>query len=284
MRSKFNPIIPTKDDGLIAPEIGPWSDVKYKLIGKYADIFNSGMKNIIPNRIYVDLFSGAGYAKIKDTSRIIYTSALIALSLPDPFTKYVFSEFDEEKMAALKARVKRHFPEKYDQVEFITGDSNQNINEIKRHIPDFSPTNKVLTFCFVDPFSLNLHFKTIKSLGEKRIDFLILMALQMDGKRNLEKYLEENNSKINLFLDEKNWRPEFLKSGYSAKDFTRYLSDKYDSKMKQLGYLEPPQKHRIQAFSTYLPLYYLAFYSKHERGNEFWGKVKGYGTNQGELF
>jgi three-Cys-motif partner protein len=284
MSSKFNPIISAKDDGLIIPEIGPWSDVKYKLIGKYAAIFNSGMKNIIPNRIYVDLFSGAGYAKIKETNRIIYTSALIALSLSDPFTKYIFSEFDEEKMAALRARVKRHFPEKYDQVEFVTGDSNQNINEIKAHIPEFSPTNKVLTFCFVDPFSLNLHFNTIKSLGDKRIDFLILMALQMDGKRNLEKYLEENNSKINLFLDEQNWRQEFLKSGYSAKDFTKYLSYKYDSKMKQLGYLEPPEKHRIQAFSTHLPLYYLAFYSKHERGNEFWSKIKGYATNQSELF
>ena len=73
MSSKFNPIIPAKDDGLITSEIGPWSDVKYKLIGKYAAIFNSGMKNIISNRIYVDLFSGAGYAKIKETNRTIYT-------------------------------------------------------------------------------------------------------------------------------------------------------------------------------------------------------------------
>lgn len=281
---KFNPIISATDDGMIIPEVGAWSDVKYKLIGKYAAIFNSGMKNIVPNRVYVDLFSGAGYAKVRDTNRIIYTSALIALSLPDPFTKYVFAEFDEVKMNALKERVRRDFPDKYDQVVFVQGDSNQNIDEIKRHIPDFSPGNKVLTFCFVDPFSLNLHFSTIKSLGDKRIDFLILMALQMDGKRNLEKYLEENNSKINLFLDEKNWRQEFLKSGYSAKDFTKYLSDKYDSKMKQLGYIQPPEKHRIQAFSTHLPLYYLAFYSKHERGNEFWGKIKGYATNQGELF
>lgn len=284
MSSRFNPIISAKDDGLKTPEIGPWSDVKYKLIGKYAAIFNSGMKNIIPNRIYVDLFCGAGYAKIKDTNRTIFTSALIALSLPDPFTKYIFSEFDQEKLEALKVRVKRHFPNKYDQVVFIQGDSNKNIDEIKKHVPDYTVTNKVLTFCFVDPFSLNLHFNTIRSLGEKRVDFLILMALQMDAKRNLEKYLEENNSKINLFLGEVNWRQQFVRSGYSASDFTKYLSDTYDSKMKQLGYLEPPEKHRIKAFSTYLPLYYLAFYSKHERGNEFWKKIKGYSTDQTEMF
>lgn len=284
MSLKFNPLISIEKDELICPEVGPWSDVKYKLIGKYADIFNSGMKNIIQNRIYIDLFSGAGYAKVKDTDRVIFTSALIALSLPNPFTKYVFAEFDEEKMEALKTRVKRHFPAKYDQVEFITGDSNENINKIKEHIPQHTAENKVLTFCFVDPFSLNLHFNTIKSLGEKRVDFLILMALPMDGKRNLENYLNEENSKINLFIGEQNWRAEFLKMGYSPSDFTKFLSDKYDLKMKGLGYVEPPEKHRIQAYSTYLPLYYLAFYSKHERGNEFWKKIKTYGTDQMELF
>jgi three-Cys-motif partner protein len=284
MNSKFNPLIKIEDDGLIAPEVGPWSDIKYKLIGKYADIFNSGMKNIIPQRIYIDLFSGAGYAKVKDTNRIIFTSALISLSLPNPFTKYIFSEFDNEKMEALKLRVRKHFPEKYDQVIFIQGDSNENIEEIKSYIPEYNFNNKVLTFCFVDPFSLNLHFKTISSLGERRVDFLILMALQMDGKRNLEKYLDDNNNKIKLFIDECNWREQFLSNGYSASDFTKFLSDKYDERMKLLGYIEPPEKHRIQAYSTHLPLYYLAFYSKHERGNEFWKKIKGYATDQMEMF
>lgn len=284
MKSKFNPIISVEDDGLKTPEVGPWSDVKYKLIGLYAAIFNGGMKYAIPNRIYIDLFAGAGYAKIQDTNRVIFTSALIALSLPDPFTKYVFSEFDKEKLNALKIRVKRHFPDKYDQVIFIQGDSNANVEAIKKQIPEFSVDSKVLTFCFVDPFSLNLHFNTIKSLGEKRVDFLILLALQMDGKRNLNTYLDANNSKINLFLDEDNWRQQFLKSGYRASDFTKYLSDTYDSKMKQLGYIEPPEKHRINAFSTHLSLYYLAFYSKHVRGNEFWKKIKGYSLNQTEMF
>ncbi len=284
MNSKFNPLITIEDDGLISPEVGAWSDNKYKLIGKYADIFNSGMKNVIPNRVYIDLFAGAGYAKVKDTRRIVFTSALIALSLPNPFTKYIFSEFEEEKIEALKFRVKKHFPEKYDLVTFVKGDSNTNIEEIKSHIPEYATNKKVLTFCFVDPFSLNLHFKTISALGKKRVDFLILMALQMDGKRNLEKYLSENNSKINLFIDELNWREEFLRNGYSPSDFTKFLSDKYDKKMGELGYMEPPEKHRIQAFSTHLPLYYLAFYSKHERGNEFWKKIKGYATDQMEMF
>lgn len=282
--SKFNPLINAENDQLVAPEIGPWSDVKYKLIGKYADIFNSGMKNVIQNRVYVDLFSGAGYARVKDTDRFIFTSSLIALSLPNSFTKYVFAESDEEKMAALKARVRRHFPDREHLVEFVPGDSNANIETIKSCIPQHSNANKVLTFCFVDPFSLNLHFSTIESLGEKRVDFLILMALQMDGKRNLENYLNEENSKINRFIGEQNWRTEFLKNGYSPSDFTKFLSDKYDSKMKGLGYIEPPEKHRIQAFSNYLPLYYLAFYSKHPRGNEFWKKIRSYATDQMELF
>src|SRR4030095_3889993 len=117
---KFNPILPVQDDGLTIPEVGGWADTKYKLLGGYSEIFTSGMKNLWDNLVYIDLFAGAGYAKIKGTNKIRMSSALIAMSVNHPFTKYILCEEDEKCFNSLKERVGRHFPEV--NVEFIPGD------------------------------------------------------------------------------------------------------------------------------------------------------------------
>ena len=93
---KFDPIIPVEDDGLFIPEVGNWGDEKYKLLGGYSDIFTSGMKNFWDNLVYIDLFAGAGYAKIKGINKIRMSSALIALSVNHKFNKYILCEEDEK--------------------------------------------------------------------------------------------------------------------------------------------------------------------------------------------
>ena len=91
-KKNFNPIIPVDDDGLYIPEVGNWSDEKYKLVGGYCEIFTSGMKNLWDSLVYIDLFAGAGYARIKGTNKIRMSSALIALSVNHKFSKYIFCE------------------------------------------------------------------------------------------------------------------------------------------------------------------------------------------------
>jgi three-Cys-motif partner protein len=183
-KRKFEPIILEDDDSLFIPEVGQWADEKYKLVGGYCDIFTAGMKNKWENLVYVDLFAGAGYAKIKNTNKIRRSSALIALSTPAKFNKYILCEQDEKCFKALKDRVGRHFPDA--NVEYILGDSNRKIDDIINAIPKHSFEERVLRFCFVDPFSMNLEFKTIEKLAQVgKIDFLILLALPMDGNRNL---------------------------------------------------------------------------------------------------
>ena len=70
--------------------VGEWSEKKYSLMGGYSEIFNAGIKNKFNNRIYIDLFAGAGYAPLKNKNKILKSSALISLSIPTPFTKYIF--------------------------------------------------------------------------------------------------------------------------------------------------------------------------------------------------
>jgi three-Cys-motif partner protein len=280
---KFNPITPVENDGLYIPEVGSWTDQKYKLVGGYCEIFTTGMKNLWDELIYIDLFAGAGYAKIRDTNKIRMSSALIAMSVSHNFDKYILCEEDEQCLVALKARVEKHYSDL--NVEFIKGDSNKNVNEIIRAIPKHSTEKKVLRFCFVDPFSLNLKFATIERLANVgKIYFLILLALYMDANRNLFNYISENSTKVDDFINDISWREPFKTGKLPSKDFIKFIADKYDLNMKGLNYIEPVKKHLIRIDDIRVPLYYLAFYSKHERGNDFYQKVEKYLSAQQSLF
>lgn len=269
----FNPVIQVAEDGLFIPTVREWTLEKFKLVGNYCDIFTSGMKFKWDQLAYIDLFAGAGYTKIKETGKIYLNSALLSMSIPTPFTKYIFCEQDEERFEALSERVKRDF--NHHNCELIFGDSNTNVSKILKAIPKFRKGKTLLTFCFIDPYSLNLNFTTIKNLGQTLIDFLILQALHMDANRNLDKYLKEENSRISEYLGVKNWRDLLNqeKNGY-RKNFVKFLADQYQDQMSNLGYQDEKLMHQIRSNEKNLPLYYLSFFSKHPRGIDFFKKVQ----------
>jgi three-Cys-motif partner protein len=270
---RFNPQIEVQTDGLAIPEVREWSLEKYKLVGSYADIFTSGMRQKWNQLVYIDLFAGAGYAQIKETKKIYKNSALLAMSVPNPFTKYILCEQDEEKFEALSTRVKRDFS--HLNCELIKGDSNLNVARVIKAIPPYGKGNTLLPFCFVDPYSLNLNFNTIKSLANGLMDFLILQALHMDANRNFETYLKEENKRIEEYLGLENWRELFEKESVSyKKDFVKFLAEQYQEQMNRLGYQKEKHMHHIRSNEKNLPLYYLSFYSKDKRGVDFFKKVQ----------
>jgi len=280
---RFNPIIEVKPDSFFTPEVRSWSLEKYRLVGGYCDIFTSGMKNKWDQLVYIDLFAGAGYARILETGKIYFSSSLIAMSVPVPFTKYILCEADEMRLEALKNRVQRDFS--HLNVELFNGDCNEIVSDIIRAIPSFKKGNTMLTFCFVDPFSLNLSFDTISSLGSKiNMDFLILQALHMDANRNLAKYLKEENDKIANYLGNPDWREEFKKTCKdNTSNFVKFLADQYINKMRSIGYIPEENMHQIRSNEKNLPLYYLAFFSKHPRGIDYYKKVEKFSNPQLKL-
>src|SRR5437762_506960 len=282
--SKFNPQIEVQDDGLYTPQVREWSLEKYRLVGSYCDIFTSGMKFKWNQLVYIDLFAGAGFARIKESGRIYKNSALLAMSIPTPFTKYILCEQDEARFQALSERVRRDYS--HLNCELIKGDSNANIEKVIQAIPPYGKGNTLLPFCFVDPFSLNLKFSTIQALAKGLMDFLILQALHMDANRNFDDlYLDEENTRIAQFLGIADWRKLFEKDGIIyRKDFVRFLADQYQRQMINLGYQEAMLSHQIRSNEKNLPLYYLSFFSKDERGVDFFKKVKKRITPQTTMF
>jgi hypothetical protein len=73
------------DDGLTTPEVGGWAETKYRLLALYDELFSTGMKNKWDQRVYLDLYAGAGYSRIQGTSTLLKASPMIALTVYSPF-------------------------------------------------------------------------------------------------------------------------------------------------------------------------------------------------------
>jgi hypothetical protein len=79
-----------EDDGLMCPDVGRWAESKYRLISLYDELFATGMKKKWDQRVYVDLYAGAGYSRIQHTEIRLKGSPILALSVSSPFDKYIF--------------------------------------------------------------------------------------------------------------------------------------------------------------------------------------------------
>jgi len=268
------------DDGLPTNDIGPWAEEKYQYVGMYAQLFSTGMKNKWPHRIYLDLFSGPGYSKVRETNRVVLGSPMIALSLPDRFDSYVFADENSESLDALRTRVSRLGLSV--TPTYIPGDANETVGRVLEVISK-TPSKSTLSFCFLDPYKLNLHFETVQRIAEGRaVDFLILLALYVDANRNVSFYVAEGNRTIDLFLGDAHWRPRWKAVERGGKTIVEFLASEYSTRMRQIGYLPMSIEDmvKIRTHDRRLPLYYLAFFSKHETGLKFWEEVRKYATDQ----
>ncbi len=274
------------DDGLPLSRVGPWALQKYRLLDLYDTLFSTGMKRRWNQRVYIDLFCGPGRARIRGSEHVVETSPLIALRVPDRFDKYIFCDRDVNDISALRDRVQREFPGI--EAAYIPGDCNEVVAQIVEQIPKASSGKSVLTFCFADPFGLGgLKFITVQALSVRaRTDFLVLLALDMDANRFQSLYVKESSRVIDEFLGDSSWRSKWATVRDHGVDFRVFLARAFASRMVDLGYLPAglERMKEVRSDEKNLPLYHLAFFSKHVRGYQFWDQVLKYGTDQLTLF
>jgi len=270
-----------QDDGLEAPEIGPWGEHKYRLAQGYARVFATAMKRKWDQRVYVDLYAGSGHARIEGTTRIVPTSPLRALKIPDPFDQYVFCELNPKLLEALRTRVSREHKDA--KVGVVLGNVNTEISEVLARLPVPSRTNRVLTFCFADPYKLDdLKFETVRQLSQRYVDFLILVPTEMDANRNERRYIQPENKTLDEFFGDAGWRVSWERAKREGEPFWGFVLKHFASKMEALEYLDQAaqQAELIRSFEKNLPLYRLAFFSRNELGTRFWKEVRKYATPQ----
>jgi three-Cys-motif partner protein len=268
-----------EDDGLLIPDVGPWTEDKFDLIRNYCQIFSSSMKNKW-TRVYIDLYAGSGLCRIKGRDRVLLGSPLIALSVDAPFNRYIFCESNPERFSALKTRVEKNYG-KHD-TRLIAGKFEEHIDEICSLIPD-----KSLALCFVDPFGCDFDMNDLKRISKcaSGVDFLCLLALQMDAKRNVPHYLLPD-SKIDRMIGNTTWRIRWNNRLDIHEDFSKFLATEFSQSMSEVGYLETPL-HQMKEFKTHdknVPLYYIAMFSKHQKAFDLWKGALSSSSPQRELF
>jgi len=271
-----------QDDGLPFMEVGPWAKDKYSLVSLYDSLFSTGMKNKWDSRVYIDLCSGPGLVNIPNSNRFLWGSPIQALSVRDKFDKYIFCERLPRYLDALRKRVSRLFPEA--DVSFVLGDCNDQVEAIRGCIPKPSTKHTVLSFCFVDPFSLRVRFSTIRRIAERRfVDFLVLLALHMDANRN-ERIYTGKHPRLDDFLGQSEWRSRWANRTTNIA-FPRFLAEEYSQQMAALKYLPMPfdLMKPIRSDVKNLPLYHLALFSRSPLALEYWKQVLKYSTAQGSL-
>jgi len=270
-----------EEDGLPIVVKRSRAEDKYRTLFNYMELFSTGMKNKY-KRVYIDLYAGSGCARIEGDEKIFKGSALLSLSVKQPFDKYIFCEENRECVTALRKRIQDNFSPL--NTIIIEGDCNNSIDSIIDNIPKSSISQNVLTLCIVDPDSLDVHYDSLKKLANvTRIDFIVLLALMMDANRNESNYIRPDNVKVESFLGKKDWRPRWMEYKERDNSFPRYLTSEFENQMMSIGYRFFPEvtpKKEIRSKEKNLPLYHLAFFSKSEKGIEFWKKGLKYSSDQ----
>lgn len=267
------------DDGRVCPEVGRWTEQKHRLVSMYTTLFSSGMKDKWGKRVYVELYAGAGYSRIRGSSQLIVGSPLLALGVKHPFNKYIFCEENAENLEALKFRVEQIAPTA--DVVYVSGDCNKVVAEILSEIPAGSSTDTVLSLCFADPFDIGLKFETLRSLSCRFVDFLVLLAVYIDANRNYERYVSDDATKVDEFLGSITWRDRWAAAQGRTIGFPQFLATEFASGMETLRYLPTPlhRMKRVRSDEKNLPLYYLALFSRNNRAHKFWDEVLKYSTD-----
>ncbi|MDZ7840869.1 MAG: three-Cys-motif partner protein TcmP [Gammaproteobacteria bacterium] len=269
------------DDGLAIPEIGAWGEDKYRLVAYYASLFLSSIRSSWDALVYIDLFAGSGYSKIRGSGRIVAASPMKVLGLSDHFDSYIFCEENDEYAQALRARCAKIHPDR--SVLVIPGDANKLVSKILSEMPQPRQGYKVLGFCFLDPYFMrNLKFTTISALSKRFMDFLVLIPSSMDANRNEQNYIRENNTTLDNFLGTTEWRERWKLEKENGQSFEQFVVNEFGRSMESIGYIDPGIESAapVRSDDKNLLLYRLALYSKHPLANKFWKEAKKYTTPQ----
>ena len=142
------------DDNLEMRETGSWVSDKYYYLRRYINIFETSMRLSWKNRTYIDLFSGPGKCKDRDTKKVYIGSPLLALTTDYPFTKYYFVDNSQSCISALRTRYS--YSTISNKVNSRIGDANNEVDNIVAEIKNIRGINLAL----LDPEGFELKWST----------------------------------------------------------------------------------------------------------------------------
>ena len=217
-----NPIykkINSKNDYISPFKPGAWTMLKELLLAYYAPNYIRIMRNQDWNKelCYVDLFSGSGIIKLKELHNNYLGSPLIVkYGIKRNFDRYYFFDQDYNNIEQLKNLV----PDE-DSYVFV-GDSNIEIGKILTEISK----PRVHSLIFIDPYSTQIKFDTIRKLSNIGCDLIINVATE-EIYRAVEQYFSQNGNTRALdgFFGDEKWKTDLVNIA-SDKEIYDYYAQK----------------------------------------------------------
>lgn len=135
---------------------------------------------------------------------------------------------------------------------------NDAVPDIVGALPRFDPVRgeEMLALCFVDPFRVDLDFDVIRRLSRFRVDFLVMLPLGYDVRRNARRYLEdEGDDRLGAMIDAPDWRGQWRASRQPDRQFIRFVMTKFDEAMARLSYLRRDMRDTVSIKVTGMSVY-----------------------------
>jgi hypothetical protein len=132
----------------------------------------------------------------------------------------------------------------------------------------------------------DLAFDTIDRLSTKFVDFMVLIATDMDAARNVATYLLPQNEVVERFLGVADWRSEWLAARSDCRSFSSYLMNRFSRQMEARRYIRVrvDETKLVRSTEKNLPLYRLALFARHPVAKRLWEQAIKYSDPQRDLF
>jgi len=257
------------EDGLPLVCVGAWAEEKHARIRKYVDISRAVRRKFIKGKggaTYIDIFCGPGRARVRETTRIIDGSALVAakeaIESTTPFTELHIADSNQSFLSAAVTRLGRLGV----VTKAYSGTSWDTAGQIAAVLPQFG-----LHFAFLDPYDLkSLPFSVIEQLTNfRRMDILVHVSAQ-DLQRNLRRYIESNQSPLDSFAPR--WRQTIDKmdrdTNIRRKIFHHWLE------LIRACDMQPAQGVEEVTGTRNQHLYWLVFVARHKLALRFWEEIR----------
>lgn len=247
--------------------VGDWVVDKHSTLCKYIEICQYVRRKFTrAGATYIDLYSGAGKARIQGSKLIIDGSPLAAAKQArdtnSGFRKIYIADSEWIKVDACRSRLS---DEDFD-VEAVHGPSEQTVLEIVSRLhPD------AFHFAFLDPFSIELPFSVIEALAQLRSVDMLVHISDMDLKRNVEnEHIDAKRQRLDRFCP--GWR-DALDLKQPKRDLANAVLNLWKSKVDGLGLKRPAEIRSISA-GRQSRIYHLVLLSQNDSlSKKFWNAV-----------
>lgn len=192
-------------------EIGDWSVDKLRILKEYSAAYaiilqhqrnaHTGKKQFYTG--YIDAFAGAGEHIHKGTGQVVKGSPLNALELATQFDHYEFIDLNPERVQRLK-----QLTEKRCNVSVHHGDCNEIL--LKTVLPKYPRDKYRRALCFLDPYSLQLDWKVLKTAGEMQsveifLNFPIHDMNRNAKRKNIDEVDATSRERMTKFWGDESW-------------------------------------------------------------------------------